>query len=64
MSKFQVKILEVHSVIVDVEADNECDARSKASDLLAAGCYPNGKEIPDSTYDHTLESDTWQVWEE
>ena len=59
MSKFQVKILEVHSVIVD----NECDARGKAIDLLAAGCYPNGEEIADGTYDHTLESDTWKVWE-
>ena len=63
MPKYQVKILEVHATIVEVDADNEQDAQGKAEDLLSVGCYPSGQDLPEGTYDYTLERDEWPVWE-
>ena len=63
MPKFNVKILEVHSQIVMVEAENEQDAQAKAEEVLSCGVNQDGSDLPvDVTYDYTLERNEWRVW--
>jgi hypothetical protein len=62
MARFTVKVQEVHVVLVEVEADNRQEAQSAAEELIEAGCYPDGKDLPDAVYDHTLGRDEWPAW--
>ena len=57
MPKFQVKIHEVYSTIVTVEAndEDETDARIQAATLANIGA------LPDGMYDYVLELDEWEV---
>lgn len=61
--KYQVKALEVHAVIIEVEAEDEQDAQAKAEEVLSCGCYPDGTDVPEAVYDTTLSRDEWSVWE-
>ena len=61
--QYEVKVLEVFSYVVKVEAESEQAAQAQAEELVAAGCYPNGEDIPDAVYDYTLDRDEWRVWE-
>jgi len=61
--KYQVKALEVHAIIIDVEAESEQEAQAKAEEILACGCYPDDTLIPEAVYDTTLDRDEWRVWE-
>lgn len=54
MKKFTVRVYEVHSFDVNVEADDEGGA------LEAANEYIQENEI-DPTYDYTFETDKWVV---
>jgi hypothetical protein len=63
MPKYQVKALEVHAVIIDVEAESEQEAQAKAEEILANGCYEDGRDVPDAVYDTTVGRDEWRVWE-
>lgn len=61
--KYQVKIKEVHTQIIDVEAENEQDARNKAEEALIIGVDQNNYAIPlDMDYAYTLDKDEWDVW--
>ncbi len=63
MPTFQVKIKEVHTQIITVEADDEQDAQSKAEEVLATGVNQDGTELPgDTVYDYTLDRNEWNVW--
>ena len=61
--RYQVKVQEVYSTIIDVEAEDEQEAQAKAEELLAAGCYEDNSDFPDAAYDYTLDRDEWPVWE-
>lgn len=57
MKNYQVKICEVYSTIVDVEAENEDEARQRANERL------ENDDLGEGEYDYTLEPEEWQVWE-
>lgn len=63
MPKFQVKIKEVHTQIITVEADDEQSAQAAAEEVLANGVNQDGSDLPDETvYDYTLDRNEWDVW--
>jgi len=63
MPTFQVKIKEVHTQIITVEADDEQAAQAAAEDVIATGVNQDGTDLPDETaYDYTLERSEWDVW--
>jgi len=63
MPTFQVKIKEVHTQIITVEAESEQDAQAKAEEVIATGVNQDGSDLPDeTTYDYTLERSEWDVW--
>lgn len=63
MPTFQVKIKEVHTQIITVEAEDEQDAQAKAEEVIATGVNQDGSDLPDETvYDYTLDRDEWDVW--
>lgn len=62
MSKFKVRVYEVHSVVLNIEADNEDEARQIATEIIENGQYPNGENVPDVVYDYTMDADDWGVW--
>lgn len=53
--KYRVQIREIHYVSIDVEADNEEEAKVKASDYLWDN---NDLEVE---YSHTTEPEEWPV---
>jgi len=64
MAKFFVKVAEVHTQVIEVEAIDEEDARKKASWALATGIQEDGSVLPDDTgYDYTIESSEWLVFQ-
>lgn len=64
MPKFQVKIKEVHTQVIEVEADDAAGAREAANSVLESGIQQDGSELPDATeYSFTLEQDEWDVWQ-
>jgi hypothetical protein len=63
MPKFQVKIKEVHTQIITVEAEDEQAAQAVAEEVIATGVHQDGSDLPDETvYDYTLERSEWDVW--
>jgi len=54
--KYNVTIYEVYSLNIEVDAENEHEAKEKASQLLAEG-VAEGEII----YDHTMPLESWQV---
>jgi hypothetical protein len=63
MAKFQVKVKEVHTQIITVEAESEQDAQAKAEEVLSTGVNQDGTDLPEEfVYDYTLERDEWNVW--
>jgi len=63
MPKFQVKVLEVHSQVVTVEAEDEQAAQAAAEEVVANGINQDGTDLPDETaYDYTLDRNEWRVW--
>lgn len=63
MQQYEVKVLEVFSYIVKVEAESEQAAQAAAEKLVWHGNYPDGEDLPDAVYDYTLPRDEWKVWE-
>jgi hypothetical protein len=64
MPFYQVRIKEVHTQIVDVEAESPQDAQAKAEEVVATGVNQDGSDLPDETvYYSTLDRDEWDVWE-
>lgn len=59
--QYEVKVLEVFSYTVKVEAESEQAARAAAEELVWHGNYPDGEELPDAVYDYTLDRDEWPV---
>jgi hypothetical protein len=57
MKKYQVKVFEVHSCIIDVEAEDEQAAINVAEEMLCMG-----DEVV-TKYEYTLDIDDWKVWE-
>jgi hypothetical protein len=54
VAKFHVKIKEVYTQIITVEADDEQSARAAAEEVLATGVNQDGTDLPDyRTYDYT-----------
>ena len=63
MPTFQVKIKEVHTQIITVEAEDEQDAQAKAEEVIATGVNQDGSDLPEeTTYDYTLDRNEWDVW--
>ena len=63
MTKYQVEIKEVHTRIINVEAESEQDAQVKAEEVLDCGVNQDGTDLDESAeYDYTLERDEWNVW--
>lgn len=56
MPKFKVEVREVHTAVIEVEADNADDARAKANAQLIEG--PELK----TEYAWTMEPSRWQVY--
>jgi len=64
MAKFFVKVAEVHTQVIEVEAIDEEDARNVASEVVSAGIQQDGTALPDETgYDYTIESSEWLVFQ-
>jgi len=64
MAKFFVKVEEVHTQVIEVEAVDEDDARNVASEVVSTGIQQDGSALPDDTgYDHTIESSEWLVFQ-
>lgn len=61
--KYQVKVIEVYSVLLEVEADNREQAILLASDANDAGEYHDDREYPVSQYEYTTDVDDWTVEE-
>ena len=65
MPKFNVKVLEVHSQIVTVEAEDEQAAQAAAQEVVESGINQDGSDLPEElTYEHTLDRNEWRVWVE
>ena len=63
MPKFNVKVLEVHSQIVTVEAEDEDAARLAASEVVNTGISQDGSNLPEEvTYEYTLDYTEWNSW--
>jgi hypothetical protein len=63
MAKFQVKIKEVHTQIITVEAEDEQSAQAAAEEVLSTGVNQDGTDLPEEViYDYTLDRDEWNVW--
>lgn len=63
MPKFKVKVKEVHTQIIEVEADDEQAAQAAAEEVLSTGVNQDGSDLPDeTTYEYTLDRDEWNVW--
>lgn len=59
MSKFKVKVFEVHSWDTEVEAKDEQEARQKVHKKIKSG-----NDLPDSNnleYSHTMSEESWDV---
>ena len=64
MAKFFVKVAEVHTQVVEVEALDEDDARNVASEVVSTGIQQDGTALPDDTgYDYTIDSSEWHVFQ-
>jgi hypothetical protein len=61
--KYEVKVYEVYSTTITVEAESEQDAQGIAEEILSAGCYPDNTDIPEVTYDYTMDRSDWSVYE-
>ena len=59
MAKYSVKIKEVHTITVELEAESSQDARSKVNDMLAN----QDDKIPFDLleYSHTMPPEDWTV---
>ena len=60
--KYEVSIKEVYITIVSVDADNEDQAREMADSMLIGERLNNGN-VAATTYDYTMATDEWDVWE-
>jgi hypothetical protein len=64
MAKFYVKVMEVHTQVIEVEAIDEEDARNVASEIVSTGIQQDGTALPDETgYDYGIESSEWLVFQ-
>ena len=61
MTTFEVKVLEVHSFIVTVEAEDEQAAQAAAEDIVACGCYSDDTDLDEPVYDYTIDRSEWPV---
>jgi hypothetical protein len=63
VTKYIVKIKEVHAQHITVEAENEQAAAAAAEEVLASGVNQDGTDLNDEVvYDHTLDRNEWNVW--
>ena len=60
--KYYVKALEVHAVVIEVEADDEDDARQAAEECMESGFGQDGEELPSAAYEYTQDCEDWPVW--
>lgn len=58
--KFEVRVFEVHSYTVEVEADDQYDAKAKVNDMLCKDTLP---EKPVVEFSHTMDTEHWDVGE-
>jgi hypothetical protein len=56
MKKYVVTVYEVHSIDIDVEAEDEDQAREKANDIMC-------DDTLITEYDHTMDVEDWPVLE-
>jgi len=56
MSKYTVEVKEVHVLYIEVEANSKEGAKAEALALMLENDYT------DSQYDHTMDSDHWNVY--
>jgi hypothetical protein len=62
MAKFIVKVQEVHTISVMVEAEDKQAAQSAAEEVVTNGVNQDGTDLNDeSQYSYTLERDEWPV---
>jgi len=65
MPKFFVKVKEVHTQTIQVEAEDEQAAQAAAEEVLSTGVNQDGTDLNDEVvYDYTLERNEWNVWSE
>lgn len=62
MPKFQVSILEVTAVNIEVEAADDDAAQSAANDILESGCMPDGSPLPEAVYYDTKDYVDWPTF--
>jgi len=63
MKTYYVKVAEVYTTEIKVEAEDENEAREIAEECLNAGENQDGSELEDGTYDYTIDSDEWVVYQ-
>ena len=64
MKTFYVKVSEVYTTDIKVQAKDEDDAREKAVKCLSDGCeYHSNTPLETAQYDYTLDKEDWVVYE-
>lgn len=64
MPKFFVKIQEIHTQVIEVEAEDEQAAQASAEEVLSTGVNQDGSDLPEEvTYDSTTDRNNWAVWQ-
>ena len=59
--KYEVKVQEIHTVTITVDALHESEARKQANSILESGVYPDGAALPEPVYETTADIDEWEV---
>jgi hypothetical protein len=64
MPKFFVKIKEVHTQVIEVDAEDEQSAQAAAEEVLSTGVNQDGSDLPEAVvYGYTLDRNEWPVWQ-
>jgi hypothetical protein len=64
MPKFFVKVQEVHTQTIEVDAEDHQSAQAAAEEVLSAGVNQDGTDLEEKLeYSHTLDRNEWRVWE-
>jgi hypothetical protein len=59
--KYKVKVYEVYSTIIEVDADSIPEAKNMVETILLHGSYPDGTDIDVGNFEYTMNSTDWDI---
>lgn len=59
--KYKVKVYEVYSTIIEVDADSIPEAKNMVENILMQGCYFDGTDIDVGNFEYTMNSTDWDI---